>query len=76
MVTFRISCLLTIPSEAGKLQYVFEIEEKGNSFMIACFTAGVCYKLGKIWKNNVILLKSVNFVVTNTKKSIKFGYYL
>ena len=35
MVTFRISCLLTIPSEAGKLQYVFEIEEKGNSF--ACF---------------------------------------
>ena len=41
MVTFRISCLLTILSAAEeKLQNVFQIEENGNSFMIGCFALG------------------------------------
>ena len=44
--------------------------------MIGCFTDGMCYNLGKIKENQVILLKSVRFVVTNTKKSLKCGYYL
>ena len=44
--------------------------------MTGRFTDGVCCNLGKIKKNHVILLKSVSFVVTNTKKSLKCGYYL
>ena len=31
-----------------KLQYVFEIEENGNGVMMECFTAVLCYNLGKI----------------------------
>ena len=44
--------------------------------MIGCFADGVCYNLGEIKKNHVILLKSVSFVASNTKKSLKCGYYL
>ena len=49
-LTCRISCLLTILSEAEENfnTSVFGIEENGNSFMIGCFTPGVCYKSGKI----------------------------
>ena len=37
--------------------------------MIGCFTAGMVYDLRGG-------LKSVNFVVTNTKKNLKCVYYL
>ena len=43
--------------------------------MFGCFTADMCYNLRKIWKNHVILLKNVSFVVITTKKSLKCGYY-
>ena len=41
--------------------------------MTGCFTAGVCYNLGKKKKNHVILPKNVNFVVTNIKKGLNCG---
>ena len=44
--------------------------------MIGCFTAGVCYNLGKTKEIRVMLLQSVSFVATNTKKTLKCSYYL
>ena len=77
VITFRISCLFSILREAEEnLNYVFLVKESGSSFMIGCFTAGMCYSLGKIKKNHLILPKCVSFVVTNTTKSLKCGYYL
>ena len=55
VVTFRISCLLTIPSEADGN---FNIEENGNSFMIRCFKMGdEVLKLKEAIENQAILLK-------------------
>ena len=50
VVTFRISCLLTVLSETEENFniYVLEIEENVNNFMDGCFTAWVWCKLGKI----------------------------
>ena len=45
VVTFRISCLLTMLSEAEENFNISSRQKKmenGNSFMIGCFIAGVC----------------------------------
>ena len=73
LVTFRISYLLNILSEAEEN---FKLSSKKREwFMIGCFTVQVL-QLRKIKKNHATLLQRFNFVAANTKKSLKCGYYL